>query len=148
MNTETLTQLFARDFETLESEIFEYSTEENLWIKEPGINNSAGNLGLHLAGNLAHFLGAILNNSGYIRDREFEFNGKVDRDELISRIRDSRKSVRETLDNLTPEDFSKTYPLQPFGFEMSTEYFLIHLYSHFSYHLGQINYHRRLLDKL
>jgi uncharacterized damage-inducible protein DinB len=147
MNTETLTQLFARDFETLESEIFAYSTEENLWIKEPGINNSAGNLGLHLAGNLAHFLGAILNNSGYIRDREFEFNGKVDRDELINRIRDSRKTVRETLDNLTPEDFSKTYPLQPFGFEMSTEYFLIHLYSHFSYHLGQINYHRRLLDK-
>ncbi|MBO6571326.1 MAG: DinB family protein [Balneola sp.] len=147
MTTETLTQLFARDFETLESEIFEYSTEENLWIKEPGINNSAGNLGLHLAGNLAHFLGAILNNSGYIRDREFEFNGKVDRDELINRIRDSRKTVRETLDNLTPEDFSKTYPLQPFGFEMSTEYFLIHLYSHFSYHLGQINYHRRLLDK-
>ena len=147
MNTETLTQLFARDFETLESEIFEYSTEENLWIKEPGINNSAGNLGLHLAGNLAHFLGAVLNNSGYIRDREFEFNGKVDRDELINRIRDSRKTVRETLDNLTPEDFSKTYPLQPFGFEMSTEYFLIHLYSHFSYHLGQINYHRRLLDK-
>lgn len=147
MNTETLTQLFARDFETLESEIFAYSTEENLWIKEPGINNSAGNLGLHLAGNLAHFLGAILNNSGYIRDREFEFNGKVDRDELINRIRDSRRTVRETLDNLTPEDFSKTYPLQPFGFEMSTEYFLIHLYSHFSYHLGQINYHRRLLDK-
>ncbi|OAN60310.1 DinB superfamily protein [Balneola sp. EhC07] len=147
MNTETLTQLFARDFETLESEIFAYSTEENLWIKEPGINNSAGNLGLHLAGNLAHFLGAILNNSGYIRDREFEFNGKVDRDELINRIRDSRKTVRETLDNLTPEDFSKTYPLQPFGFEMSTDYFLIHLYSHFSYHLGQINYHRRLLDK-
>lgn len=147
MNTETLTQLFARDFETLESEIFAYSTEENLWIKEPGINNSAGNLGLHLAGNLAHFLGAVLNNSGYIRDREFEFNGKVDRDELINRIRDSRRTVRETLDNLTPEDFSKTYPLQPFGFEMSTEYFLIHLYSHFSYHLGQINYHRRLLDK-
>ncbi|MEQ8578048.1 MAG: DinB family protein [Balneola sp.] len=146
MNTETLTQLFARDFEKLESEIFEYSSEENLWIKEPGINNSAGNLGLHLAGNLAHFLGAVLNNSGYIRDREFEFNGKVDRDELISRIRDSRKTVLETLDNLTPEDFSKTYPLQPFGFEMSTEYFLIHLYSHFSYHLGQINYHRRLLD--
>jgi len=146
MNTETLTQLFARDFEKLESEIFEYSSEENLWIKEPGINNSAGNLGLHLAGNLAHFLGAVLNNSGYIRDREFEFNGKVDRDELINRIRDSRKTVRETLDNLTPEDSSKTYPLQPFGFEMSTEYFLIHLYSHFSYHLGQINYHRRLLD--
>ncbi|MEO9884482.1 MAG: DinB family protein [Balneola sp.] len=147
MNTETLTQLFARDFETLESEIFAYTNEENLWIKESGIKNSAGNLGLHLAGNLQHFLGSVLNKSDYIRDREFEFNGKVDREELVNRIRDSRKSVRETLDNLTADDFSKTYPLQPFGFEMSTEYFLIHLYSHFSYHLGQINYHRRLLDK-
>jgi uncharacterized damage-inducible protein DinB len=147
MNTETLSQLFARDFEKLESEIFAYSNEENLWVKESGISNSAGNLGLHLAGNLHHFLGSVLNKSDYVRDREFEFNGKVNRDELISRVRSARQSVRVTLDNLTSEDFSKTYPLQPFGFEMSTEYFLTHLYSHFSYHLGQINYHRRLLDK-
>ena len=146
MNTETLSQLFARDFETLETEIFSYSTEENLWIKESGINNSAGNLALHLAGNLEHFLGSVLNKSDYVRDREFEFDGKVDQEDLIARVRSARKTVRATLDNLTPEDFAKTYPLQLFGFEMSTEYFLIHLYSHFSYHLGQINYHRRLLD--
>ncbi len=147
MNTETLSQLFARDFETLESEIFAYSKEENLWIKESGINNSGGNLGLHLAGNIEHFLGAVLNKSDYVRDREFEFDGKVDREELIARIRSARQSIRATLDNITSEDLEKTYPLQPFGFEMNTEYFLIHLYSHFSYHLGQINYHRRLLDK-
>ena len=134
MNTETLSQLFARDFETLETEIFSYSTEENLWIKESGINNSAGNLALHLAGNLEHFLGSVLNKSDYVRDREFEFDGKVDQEDLIARVRSARKTVRATLDNLTPEDFAKTYPLQPFGFEMSTEYFLIHLYSHFSYH--------------
>jgi len=147
MNTETLAQLFARDFEKLETEIFAYTSEENLWIKESGISNSAGNLAIHLAGNLEHFLGSVLNKSDYVRDREFEFSGKVDQEEIISRVRSARKTVRETLDNLTPEDFGKTYPLQPFGFEMSTEYFLIHLYSHFSYHLGQINYHRRLLDK-
>lgn len=147
MNSETLTQLFARDFETLESEIFAYTNEANLWIKEPGINNSAGNLAIHLAGNLQHYLGSVINKSDYVRDREFEFNGKVDRDEIISRIREARKSVQSTLNNLNPEDFTKTYPQQPFGFEMSIEYFLIHLYSHFSYHLGQINYHRRLLDK-
>jgi len=147
MNPETLGQLFARDFETLESEIYEYTHEENLWIKESGITNSAGNLALHLAGNLEHFLGSVLNKSDYIRDREFEFNGKVSQEELISRIRSARQSVRATLDDMKPEDFSKIFPLQPFGFEMSTEYFLIHLYSHFSYHLGQINYHRRLLDK-
>lgn len=147
MNPETLSQLFARDFETLESEIFAYSSEENMWVKESGINNSAGNLGLHLAGNLQHFLGSVLSKTEYVRDREFEFNGKVDQQELVSRIRAARQTVRVTLDNLTPEDIAKTYPLQPFGFEMSTEYFLIHLYSHFSYHLGQINYHRRLLDK-
>lgn len=147
MNTETLTQLFARDFETLESEIFAYSKEENLWIKESGINNSGGNLGLHLSGNLEHFLGAVLNKSDYVRDREFEFDGKVAQEELAARIRSARQSVQATLDNLTSEDLEKTYPLQPFGFEMSTEFFLMHLYSHFSYHLGQINYHRRLLDK-
>ncbi len=147
MNPETLSQLFARDFEKLESEIFAYTNDENLWIKESGINNSAGTLGLHIAGNLEHFFGSVINKSDYVRDREFEFNGRVDKDELVSRIRSARRSVKETLDGMSSEDFQKTYPLQPFGFEMSTEYFFMHLYSHMSYHLGQINYHRRLLDR-
>ncbi len=147
MNPETLSQLFARDFEKLESEIFAYTNDENLWIKESGINNSGGTLGLHIAGNLEHFFGSVINKSDYVRDREFEFNGRVDKEELISRIRSARKSVRETLDGMTDEDFGNAYPLEPFGFQMSFEYFFTHLYSHMSYHLGQINYHRRLLDK-
>lgn len=147
MNPETLSQLFARDFESLESEIFEFNNPDNLWITGPGITNSSGNLALHLAGNLEHYLGAILLNSGYVRDREFEFGGKVDKDELISRIRSARKSVQQTLNQLTTDDLNKKYPLEPFGFEMTKEYFFMHLYSHFSYHLGQINYHRRLLDR-
>lgn len=147
MNPETLSQLFARDFESLESEIFEFNNPDNLWITGPGITNSSGNLALHLAGNLEHYLGAVLLNSGYVRDRDFEFGGKVDKDELISRIRSARKSVQQTLNQLTTDDLNKKYPLEPFGFEMTKEYFFMHLYSHFSYHLGQINYHRRLLDR-
>ena len=146
MNPEVLAQLFSRDFETLENEIIEFSNPDNIWVKNSGINNSAGNLALHLAGNLEHFVGAILFSTGYVRDREFEFKGKVDREELIRRIRSARKSVQQTLISLSIEDFKTTYPLQPFGFEMTIEHFLIHLYGHFSYHLGQINYHRRLID--
>lgn len=147
MNPDTLSQLFARDFEKLETEVYNYSTEENLWIKESGISNSGGNLALHIAGNLEHFFGSVIGKTDYVRDREFEFNGKVDREELISRIRSARKAVKDVLSEMNPDDFAETYPLEPFGFAMSTEYFFVHLYSHMGYHLGQVNYHRRLLDK-
>ncbi|WP_026167276.1 DinB family protein [Balneola vulgaris] len=146
MNPDTLCQLFARDFETLESEIMSYNNEHNLWIKESGINNSGGNLALHIAGNLSHFFGSVISKDGYERDRDFEFNGKTDRSELLMRIRAAKKSVCDTLDSMTDEELSKNYPIEPFGHEMTVEYFFMHLYAHMSYHLGQINYHRRLLD--
>lgn len=38
------------------------------------------------------------------------------------------------------------YPILVFESKTSTEFFLIHLSTHLAYHLGQINYHRRLLD--
>lgn len=146
MNPEVLSQLFARDFEKLETEIFEYQAPDNLWAKGGNIKNSGGNLALHLAGNLEHYLGSTFLNSGYKRDRSFEFNGKVNLDELIRRVRAAKQVVQQTLQQLSPSDFDDYFPLKPFGYEMTNEFFFMHLYSHFTYHLGQINYHRRLLD--
>lgn len=147
MLNQTLRQLFEREFGRLEHEIKSYPDPSDIWKKAEGINNSAGNLSLHLAGNLRYFIGAILGNTGYIRDRDFEFNGMVSFEELLEQNRLAQKEVSTTLQNITQDTLDMVYPVNVLGKEMTTAYFLTHLYGHFNYHLGQINYHRRLLSK-
>ena len=147
MITESLKSLYTRDLNKLKTEIESYQNEQSLWKIDKDILNSGGNLCLHLVGNLKHFFGAILGNSGYVRNRELEFSLKnISRTELIQQVEETLKDVISTLDQLSEEDLAKEYPIEPLGYTMTTEYFLIHLFGHLSYHLGQINYHRRLLD--
>jgi uncharacterized damage-inducible protein DinB len=145
--TQTLLQLFQRDLEKLKTEISSFKDEKNIWELSGDIKNSAGNLCLHLCGNLQHFIGAVLGNSGYIRNRDAEFTRKdVPIRELVAEIELTIKVVEKTLKELEEEILQKTYPINVLGFEMTTEFFLTHLTTHLNYHLGQINYHRRLLD--
>jgi uncharacterized damage-inducible protein DinB len=119
-----------------------------LWVIEESIANSAGNLCLHLIGNLNTYIGAEIGKTGYIRRRELEFSLKnVSKKELIENIESTIEMVESALDLLTEEELKKEYPLLVFAEKTSTGYLLIHLTVHLGYHLGQINYHRRLLDK-
>nr|WP_321228056.1 DinB family protein [uncultured Psychroserpens sp.] len=148
MITETLIKLFRRDLNKLKEEINAYQKEENLWISNDMISNSTGSLVLHLVGNLNHFIGTILGDSGYVRQRELEFSLKdVPRAELIAQIDETTNVVVSVLEGLTEADLQKEYKRRVFEDDMTTEYFLVHLSAHLAYHLGQINYHRRLLDK-
>ena len=147
MSLQTLKTLYQRDLNRLKEEISLYQSEERLWHVEKGIANSGGNLCLHLVGNLQHFVGKGLGNTGYVRDREFEFAGKgVPKDELIQQVENTREVVLNTLDQLTEEDLAKDHPIILFGRTNSIDFILMHLSAHLTYHLGQINYHRRLLD--
>jgi uncharacterized damage-inducible protein DinB len=139
--------LYKRELNKLESEISAYSDDTILWKIDNDVKNSGGNLALHLIGNLNHFIGATLGNSGYIRQRNKEFNDKdISRKHIIDQIGELKIILEDTLSSLTQKDLNKTYPIEVFGKPMTTEYFLIHLYGHLTYHLGQINYHRRLLN--
>lgn len=147
MITESIKSLFTRDLNKLKTEIESYQNEEIIWKIDKNILNSAGNLTLHLVGNISHFVGAILGNSGYVRNRELEFSLKdIPKTELIQQIEKTIEVVNSSLEKLSAEDLEKEYPFEPLGYPMTTEYFLIHLVAHLDYHLGQINYHRRLLD--
>ncbi len=147
MLTDTLTELFERDLERLKTEIELYRDEDNLWIVKEGIANSAGNLCLHLVGNLSHFIGATLGNTGYLRHRDDEFSLKnIPRQDLVTNIDNCVLIVRTTLQKLTADDLEKEFPQQVFEKSINTEMMLMHLTTHLNYHLGQINYHRRLLD--
>jgi hypothetical protein len=148
MLNETLKSLFNRDLNKLKVEIESYQKESNIWLVAEGISNSAGNLSLHLVGNINGFIGAQMGKTGYIRQRDLEFSLKdVPRAELIQKIEETILVVDVVLDTITTKQFEALYPIEVFGHPMTTEYFLIHLATHLGYHLGQINYHRRLLDK-
>lgn len=148
MLVHTLSLLFERDLNTLKQELSLYEDESKLWLIQGEISNSAGHLALHLIGNLNHFIGAVLGNSGYVRQRDLEFSSKnIPVAELYIAIDDTITVIHKTLQGLTEDDLKKDYTLKVFKDVgvMSTAYFLMHLTMHLSYHLGQVNYHRRLL---
>lgn len=146
MLRKVLAELYERDLDKLKTEVQSFANEEDLWKTAEGITNSAGNLCQHLTGNLKHFFGAVLGKSGYVRDRDAEFaNKNISRSELLADIDATRNVVLSTLAELVEEDLDKVYPIEVFGKPMTTGFFLTHLATHFNYHLGQINYHRRLV---
>ncbi|KFF28256.1 DinB family protein [Chryseobacterium vrystaatense] len=147
MIIESLRSLYTRDLTKLKAEIESYQNESSIWKTDKNITNSAGNLCLHLIGNLNTYFGAELGKTGYIRNRELEFSLKdIPRAELIEKVVATQNMVDDVLSQLTPEDLEKEYPIVVFEDTMTTGFFLIHLIMHLDYHLGQINYHRRLLD--
>ena len=146
MLTTTLIRLFERDLQKLANEISLYKDEDKLWLVKPGISNSAGNLCLHLIGNLNHFIGATLGHTGYVRYRDDEFSLKnIPRQDLLINIENIKLIVKEVVSSLPEADLQKDFPLEIFGKKDSTGFILIHLATHLTYHLGQINYHRRLI---
>jgi len=144
--TESLAAFFLRDLERLKKEVEQYHHEANLWHVAEGISNSGGNLVLHLIGNLKGWFGAGLAQDGYRRDFYAEWTQKdVSREKLLEEIEAVKQIVRDTLPQIPPERLKGSYPI-PIPYPMNMEEFLFHLLAHFSYHLGQLNYHRRLLD--
>lgn len=146
MIIETLKSLYNRDLNKLKLEIESYQNESQIWKIDKNISNSAGNLCLHLIGNLNTYIGAEIGKTGYIRNRPLEFSLKdIPKKELINKIEETIIIVNNALDSLTETDLEAIYPQIVFEKEMTTGFFLIHLSTHLAYHLGQINYHRRLI---
>lgn len=143
----SLIALFERDIQRLYNEIEAYANDAALWVLPSAIKNTGGNLALHLCGNLNHFIGATLGDTGYVRERDLEFSTRdVSIKQLLSAIDEVKTVVTSTIEGLSDEQLQEVYPLEPLGYRMTTAYFLIHLSGHLNYHLGQINYHRRLLN--
>lgn len=144
---DTLKILFNRDLKRLISEIEQYQIESDIWKVKGQINNSAANLCLHLIGNLNTYIGKELGGTAYIRNREHEFTAKdVSRQELIQMVENTIEMINQILDTLDENRLQAEFPILVFDKKTSTEFLMIHLATHVTYHLGQINYHRRLLD--
>ncbi len=140
-------QLYGRDLLRLHKEIAAFRQEEHLWQTAGQVPNPAGNLGLHLVGNLCTYIGKNLGNIPYARDREAEFATRnVPQPVLLAQIETTRQRVHATLQQMESGALRQPYPEDVFGHEMTTGFFLLHLLAHLSYHTGQINYLRRTLE--
>jgi uncharacterized damage-inducible protein DinB len=143
---EELKELFIRDLERLESELT-LIDGNHLWETSPGIVNSVGVLTQHIVGNLNHFIGTALGNTEYIRNREKEFTETgISAEKLINDVNETSDMVVHVFSGLKNEDLNKPYPMD-IPMDYSIHKFLLHLYGHLIYHLGQVNYLRRILSE-
>jgi uncharacterized damage-inducible protein DinB len=141
-----ITVFFEKDLDKLAQEIGLFENENDIWKVKEGITNSAGNLTMHLLGNLNHFIGKTLANTDYLRKRDEEFSVKnIPREKLIANINSLKEVIKNTLPGLTEEDLKKEFPLKIQDQTFSTENMLTYLLAHLNYHLGQINYLRRMI---
>lgn len=137
-------RVFARDLETLEREVSLYPDDASLWRPVSGQPTLGGNLALHLAGNLRHFLGSVMGGSGYKRDREGEFNRRdLSKEAVLTEVRAAKADVAMTLSKLDPSRMDQPFPEAIRGHELPARLVLLHLSTHLSFHLGQLDYHRR-----
>jgi uncharacterized damage-inducible protein DinB len=144
--TSALRSIIERDLRALRREVEAYPHEQLLWQLIPGVANVAGTLVLHLAGNLQHFLGARLGRTGYVRQRDAEFARRdVARTTLLSEIDAAERAIAAGFAALTDARLSDEFPEVIGGMRFTTGDYLMHLTTHFAYHLGQVDYHRRVV---
>jgi hypothetical protein len=138
--------ILERELGTLRRELEAYPDERDLWRVVPGITNVAGTLALHLTGNVQHYFGARLGGSSYTRDRPAEFARRnVPRAELLREIVAAEDAVKAGLTRIEEPDLTAEFPEVIAGSKFLTGEYLVHLSAHFAFHLGQLDYHRRVV---
>ncbi len=139
-----LESLIVRELRAVRRELEAYPDDASVWREIPGVPNTGGTLALHVAGNLRHFLGAILGKDGYVRNRDAEFARRAaPRGELLAGIDAAIESVERALRGLPDDALAAAYPEPIAKRTVSTAVFATHLAVHLAYHLGQIDTHRR-----
>jgi hypothetical protein len=142
-----LANLYEKDLRVLIDEVNQFKSEDDLWRTTGSVKNPAGNLVLHITGGLNHFFGAILAHTGYVRTRDQEFSKKgVNRKDLVAGLEEVITIVTTTLNKLSQHDLEAAYPIPFDGENKTTMFIVVRMYAHLSYHLGQINYLRRILE--
>ena len=147
MLNNVLADFYERDIRKLIEELNLFNNEEDLWRTKGSVKNSCGNLVLHIIGGLNYLIGATLAHTGYVRNRDQEFIRKgVARKELIAQLEELIPMINETLNSLTAEDMEGEFPIFFDKPKTSVSYVLVQLSLHLNYHLGQVNYLRRILE--
>jgi hypothetical protein len=136
---------FIINLNKLKDNLLLFKNESDIWNKINGTNNSPANLALHICGNLKFNIGAVIGKNGYERERDTEFTkSNLKRDDVIAEVDSTIKMIEPVLDRLQPEEIHLPFPgnIHEEGQTIGTV--LVKIAIHLGYHLGQINYHRRI----
>jgi uncharacterized damage-inducible protein DinB len=137
-----------RELEGFKRELAHFPDDESVWSTLPGVTNSAGNLALHVAGNLQHFIGAVLGGTGYVRNRDLEFGQRSGpRENIYAELDAAIAVVRRVLPSIANEKLEQEFPELLMGMKFRSSTFLVHLCAHAGFHLGQAGYLRRILAR-
>lgn len=146
MLSSSLRMLLTRDLRAVRRELEAYPDDASVWRVVPGLPNTAGTLALHVAGNLRHFVGATLGRDGFVRDREAEFARRdVPRRELLAGIDAAIAAVDRALVAVDDSLLGRPWPEPVAQRTVGARDFAVHLVAHLAYHLGQMDYHRRMV---
>ena len=147
MITTILIDLYGKELDKLKNEINAYESDELIWKSVEGAQVTGGNLCLYIAGNLQHNIGAMIGDSGYIRNKEAELKAKnVSRERLMEEIENTRQVVVDTLEQVSKSELLKVFPTKDFEEPVTTEYYLVHLLNNFCFNLGQMHIHRKVVS--
>jgi hypothetical protein len=146
--TAWIATLMSRELASYSRELDLFRDERLIWATAPGVSNSAGNLALHVAGNLQYYVGTTLGNTGYVRDRNFEFSARgLSRETLHAELATASRVVTTVLEDFPESGIQEIYPDVLGGVRLPTGLFLQQLSSHLAFHLGQVGYLRRVLTQ-
>ncbi|MDA0194889.1 MAG: DUF1572 family protein [Bacteroidetes bacterium] len=121
---------------------------DEIWTRPNDNLVSVGNLVLHLCGNVKQYIlfGLDGQPDGRVRQNEFDNTGKISAEVLLQQLDDLMEKVTEVLDSLSPDLLTNKITVQEMvytGFGI-----LLHVVEHFSYHVGPITWHTKLIKNV
>jgi uncharacterized damage-inducible protein DinB len=120
-------------------------SDEQIWLRSGENSNAAGNLCLHLAGNVRQW---IIHGVGgkpdiRVRAREFQARGGVSRAELLERLRSTVEEACGVIEACEPAGLLRT--VRPQNYDVTVLEAIYHVVEHFAQHTGQILYATKAL---
>lgn len=112
--------------------------DARIWERPNAASNSAGNLCLHLEGNVRQWIlsGAAGQPDNRRRDEEFAARGGFSREELLARLRGTIEEACAVIEGLSEARLGET--IQPQGYDVTVLEAVYHVVEHFAIHTGQI----------
>lgn len=135
-----------RELDAFIREVDAFPDDDSLWQVRTGVTNSAGNLAMHICGNLQDFVGRVLGGTGYVRNRDREFGQRAGtRASVVAELRATIAVIEAVMPAQTRDNLDADYPMPLAGHTINTAVFLVHLAAHLAFHLGQAGYLRRVI---
>jgi uncharacterized damage-inducible protein DinB len=125
-------------------ECLQQLSEEEIWWRPNSASNSAGNLVLHLCGNVRQWIISGLGGAEdkRERDREFSERGPIPRQALVTQLRRTIRDACRVIARLSEDSLSRKHEIQ--GYQVTGLDAAFRVAEHFAYHTGQIIYITKL----